>query len=540
MGYKVTMTFICLFLCSVLHYGAGQAASRTGNADAKEETVSGQEDATGKTAGQILEEALESKDFEGASVSILAVTGAGDTLLCHDSDRLLIPASNMKLVTTALALHSLGGDYRYETRLGYSGKISDGILDGDLYIIGGGDPTLGSRNRIALPADTLFSRWGKMLRRAGIAEIRGHIIGDGRFFSGMDEHPTWELCDAGTYYGTGVSGLSFYENVQDLKVSAGVSPGDPVNISPGYPESPWLTILNSAVTGKAGTGNTLYFYPGGFAPTGEMRGSYAVDRNPKTEYAANKFPEYTIAWYFTRYLAGHGITCTGGPADLGPVFRPGKGEPGQYGSGTARQDVSGISREWQPVDQDSIRILGSILSPTLAEIARETNTDSNNLYAETLFKTLGKEYCGSGCYDSAYVAVKGLLDETGVRGYRCRIQDGSGLSRENLLSAGFFCCLLEKMMASPSFEDFFNSLPWPGGEGTLEYSMSSVPAGTRERIRMKSGSMGGVRCFSGYILPVSGTKEDCVIFSILVNGYTVPTVRIQRHLFRIIESLASE
>ncbi len=474
--------------------------------------------AEGQTRDDVTEamkNVLGSDDFKGASVSMLAVTGDGDTLLCHDSGRLLIPASNMKLVSTALAMHSLGPDYRYGTGIGYSGTIEDGTLRGDLYIIGGGDPTIGSDNPIATPLDTLFWEWMGMISDTGISHIEGNIVGDGRFFSGMDGHPTWEVCDAGTYYGTGTSGLSFYENVQDFNVSAGEKPGDPVNIEPGYPETPWMEFIYSCTTGKPGTGNSLYFYPDSFYPCGEMRGSFAVDRQPRTEHAANRFPEYTLAWYFWRFLADNGIESEEGPADTGPVF--------------------GICA----MPQDSLKIIGRTFSAPLSDIIAETNRKSNNLYAETLMKTLGKEYCGSGCYDSSYVAVRGLLEETGVTGHKTIIRDGSGLSRENLLSADFLCDLLMKMTLSPSFEDFFNSLPRPGGIGTLEYEMQSVPFSIKDRIRMKSGSMGGVRCLSGYIIPETGAREDMIIFSLLVNGYTVPLYRIQRALDSIILSLAA-
>lgn len=474
--------------------------------------------AEGQTRDDVTEamkNVLGSDDFKGASVSMLAVTGDGDTLLCHDSGRLLIPASNMKLVSTALAMHSLGPDYRYGTGIGYSGTIEDGTLRGDLYIIGGGDPTIGSANPIATPLDTLFGEWMEMISDTGISHIEGNIVGDGRFFSGMDGHPTWEVCDAGTYYGTGTSGLSFYENVQDFNVSAGEMTGDPVNIEPGYPETPWMEFIYSCTTGKPGTGNSLYFYPDSFYPCGEMRGTFAVDRQPRTEHAANRFPEYTLAWYFWRFLADNGIESEEGPADTGPVF--------------------GICA----MPQDSLKIIGRTFSAPLSDIIAETNRKSNNLYAETLMKTLGKEYCGSGCYDSSYVAVRGLLEETGVTGHRTIIRDGSGLSRENLLSAEFLCDLLMKMTLSPSFEDFFNSLPRPGGIGTLEYEMQSVPFSIKDRIRMKSGSMGGVRCLSGYIIPETGAREDMIIFSLLVNGYTVPIYRIQRALDSIILSLAA-
>ncbi len=458
---------------------------------------------------------LRGREFDGASVSILALTSGGDTLLCHDSDRQLIPASNMKLVTTALALHSLGGDFRYETSLGYSGEIRDGILYGDLYIIGGGDPTLGSKKRLAPPLETTFLQWKQMLVGAGIRGINGYIIGDGRCFPGMMEQESWQLNDCGTYYGTGVSGLSFYENVIDFRVSPGTTVGSELTISPTYPKMPWMTYSYACRTGKADSGNSLYFYTSNFAPFGEMRGTLAINRNTLTEHAANKFPEYTMAYYFAEYLHAAGIECEEGPADLGYVFAP--------------QDDDILPAK-------ELTIIGSTSSAPLVRIVEATNYDSNNFYAETLLKTLGEEYCGKGCYDSAYVAVSGLLKEIGVKTGKEALRDGSGLSRENHVSAGFMCSLLRAMMRSSEYSEFLGSLPWPGSESTLKYTLQSAPEATRKRIRMKSGSMGGVRCFSGYILPdaASGATDETIVFSILINNYSVPTSTLQKKINSII------
>jgi len=472
-----------------------------------------------ETVRSYLDAAEAEECFKGATVGVLAVTADGDTVLNKNCGRLMTPASNLKLLTTALALHSLGGDFRYGTRIGYSGNISNGRLDGDLYIIGGGDPTLCSSNPDAVPMKETFAKWLKFIKDAGIKEIGGYVIGDGRVFPGMPEQESWQLNDSGTYYGTGVSGLSFNENIQSFKVSPGEKPGDPLNISPLYPQAPWMEYIYSCTTGKKGTGNTLYFYTSGLAPVGEMRGTFAVDRKPKTEEAANKFPEYTCACYFTEYLKNNGIRCRKGPADLGNVFSP---DPD----------------EWQACEQDNLSITGSTFSPELSRIIYTANRESNNLYAEALMKTLGMEYCGKGCYDSAYVAVNGILSELGINPSGIKIRDGSGLSRENLVSPEFLCRLLGAMTDSPEFENYVESLPFPGGEGTLKYMMKSVPETTKARIRMKSGSMGGVRCFSGYIIPRSGSKEDTIIFSVMVNGFTAPLSRIQQRLDRLIALLA--
>ncbi|MCD8313674.1 MAG: D-alanyl-D-alanine carboxypeptidase [Bacteroidales bacterium] len=518
---------------------------------------------------------LGSSEFDGASVSILAVTAGGDTLLCRDATRQCVPASNMKLVTTALALHSLGADYRYRTSIGYSGYVSDGILHGDLYVIGGGDPTLGSHNRIAEPFDNVLAQWLELVRGAGIRQIDGYVIGDGRFFPGMREQESWQLNDSGTYYGAGVSGLTFYENELDFRVAPGAAEGEPLDIRPVYPDVPWMSISYACSTGARDSGNSLYFYTTDFSPVGEMRGTFALNRQPKTEGAANKFPEYTVANYFTDCLETNGIACGKGPADLGHVFRPGEDDftapnfdeyfkalsaGGKFDSSSA-DDGSSYNFNLSTGDatscyfnssDGSFTILGSTESPSLKTIVEATNRESNNMYAETLMKTLGRELAGDGTYLGACKAEAQLLSKLAVatgpgdgtlkgQGGSATIRDGSGLSREDHVSAAFLCSLLKAMMQTPVYATFVSSLPYPGSAGTLAAVLKSVPESDRPRIRMKSGSMGGVRCFSGYILPVgtsasqaAASQTDTVIFSILVNNFGVPTYRIQRKIEEII------
>ena len=448
-----------------------------------------------------------------AVVGICARTGDGQTILDMDADNMLVPASNMKLISTGAALHALGGDYRYRTSLSYDGNIVGGVLIGDIYITGGGDPTIASKDSIAPPVEHTFALWERFIRDAGISEIDGRIIGtSGDFFKGMTEEPTWMWNDIGTYYGAGATGLMFYENMQSFEVSAGPAPGEPINIRPSYPEAPWMEFKYDCATGKAGTGDQLYMYTSDLAPVAQVRGTFAVDRKPKRVDCSNKYPELTCAHHFTKWLEQHGITCSNQVSDtrLGGIVQP-----------------------------DSLVALGSTVSPTLRRIAFETNHASNNLYAETLFRTLGKELKTEGSYDSSYVAVKNILKDLKVdtsRGFR--IQDGSGLSRQNFVSPDFFCRFLEAMMASPCFEDFVESLPSPGGTGTLAYNMNNHPAEDKVRIKAKSGSMNGVRCYSGYIIPKEGCKDDTIIFSIMVNNCTEPTWKVRPILDKIMGMLA--
>lgn len=472
-------------------------------------------DTHGQTLQNTVSELISDPALSEAVISICARTGDGTTIVDIDSDNMVLPASNMKLISTGAALHSLGADYRFTTTIGYSGSISEGVLKGDLYIIGGGDPTLGSKDSIAVQLTEVFDQWEKMVRDAGIRRIDGRIIGDGRWFDSMAGHPSWQWSDLGTYYGAGATGLMFYENTQSFRVSPGKNVGDPVTISPSYPETPWMEFRYSCTTGKAGTGDQLYLYASDLAPVGEVRGTFAVDRAAKRLDCSNQFPEYTCASYFADYLKGKGI-FSDGPAD----FR--------------------LCSEITPADESEITVIGSTSSPSLKRIIFETNHASNNLFAETLLKTLGKVHTGSACYDSTYVALDKVLKEIGTDTSRgARFDDGSGLSRKNYISSDFFCRFLASMMESPCFEDYISTLPSPGSKGTLSANMKGSSEEIKSRIKVKSGSMGGVRCYSGYIIPSEGCKDETIIFSIMVNNCTAPSWKLRAQLDKIMAALAA-
>ena len=482
----------------------------------------GQDNVVCEGAGmqKILDELAADPTFGQAYVGICVMDAQGRTLAGVNSDKMLIPASNMKLITTGAALHVLGPEFAYETSIAYDGEIQDGVLKGNLHIVGGGDPTLASKDSIAAPIEKTFAVWERMIRDAGIRSIEGRIIGDGRSFEGPIEEPTWLWNDIGTYYGAGVTGLMFYENMQSFSVSAGASEGEPVKISPFYPECPWMDFRYACTTGKTGTGDRLYMYTSDLAPVAEIRGTFGVDRAAKRVDCANKFPEYTCAHYFAEHLRRKGISCSGGAADHKLVT------------------------DWTPGKE--LTTLGSSLSPTLDRIAFETNHASNNVFAETLFRTLGKTLRSSACYDSSYVAINDAFAELGIAGLKgMRIQDGSGLSRQNLISPEAFCKFLYAMGSSPAFGYFIESLPSPGFNGTLEYNMKGQPEALRSRIKVKSGSMTGVRCYSGYILPSDqscglseGLPEGTLIISVMTNNCTSPTWKVRPLLDRLMVALA--
>lgn len=450
-----------------------------------------------------------------AAVSICAIKGDGQKIVDINSAMMLVPASNMKLLSTGAAMHHFGPEYRYETNIAHDGTISeDGILNGNLYIMGGGDPTLGSIDSIAPPVEETFSQWLAMLKDAGISKISGKIIGDGNYFDPMMEHPAWLLEDIGTYYGAGTTGLMFYENMQSFRVSAGAEIGDSINIEPSYPEAPWMEFRYNCTTGEAGTGDQLFMFASDLAPVAEIRGTFGVDRADKRLDCSNKFPEYTCAYHFKEFLKSNGMECAG----VGD-FR--------------------LDRDWER--HGDLNTLGATFSPQLRRIVFETNHISNNVFAETLLRTLGREMTGSACYDSSYVAINNVMKELGVDFARgARIKDGSGLSRQNYVSSDFLCRFLLGMMDSPHFEDFVESLPSPGGDGTLKYNMKKYPEEMKVRIKAKSGSMNGVRCYSGYIIPTDGSREDVIIFSLMINNCTASSTQMRNILDSMMAELAAE
>ena len=469
-----------------------------------------------QTLQQKVDQAVKAEPLKGAVVGVMVQDVAGHVLASREPGRRMVPASNLKLVTTGTALHALGPDFRFETGIGYTGTVEDGTLHGDVYIIGGGDPTIGVVDTVAVKPDALFWRWKSMLKDAGISRIDGRIIGDGRAYEGHLENTTWGYDDTGTYYGAGCNALSFYENAIDYLVSAGAE-GEPVKVTQRHPETPWIHFSNRTMTAPKGTGNSLYLYTTDLAPYAELRGTYSIDRKPKVEHFANKYGALTCAFYFWQNLRDTGWDISGGYADIdrGGYVRGADFVP-SYKAGTPQ-------------------VLGQSTSPILSRIVRQTNVLSDNFYAEAIFRQMGEKASGIAVYDSCRVAVYDVLEdlmESDLAGIR--LEDGSGLSRLNSASPAFFVSFLRSMTRSRGFDAFLASFPQPG-EGTLSTLLPKLPADQKSRIRVKSGSMDGVLCYSGYILDETG--KPARIFSLMVNGATAKTAALRETLGDLIEAM---
>jgi len=192
--------------------------------------------------------------FQNAIIGILAVDDNGKVVAEWNSNMPMLTASTMKTISTGVGLAYLGKDFRYSTKIAYTGEIKEGVLEGNLHIIGGGDPTLGSKDTVAFAIDSIFGVWTAAIKSLGINRINGNIVVDDTYFVREQMPDSWSWGNFGASYGSTASGLSFYENVQDFKLYPGKSVGDAATIEVVYPQVPGLEVVNEVTTGPARAG----------------------------------------------------------------------------------------------------------------------------------------------------------------------------------------------------------------------------------------------------------------------------------------------
>ena len=462
--------------------------------------------------------------------AVLAVRMDGDTLVSVNPSCKLVPASTAKLITTGLALRALGPSRRFETRLAYKGSIVDSTLVGDLYIVGGGDPTLAASTGCAVDRDRTFRQWLSILRAAGISSVDGRIIGDPRYFDDPDPEglgSSYE--DIGTDYGAAPTGLSFNENIQTFTVNPGALEGSAPVVRPRYPETPWMKYANTAVTTAPRTERDMYYFNTRFGPYGQFAGKFPLDGPQYVLCCSNRFGAYTCAWYFYRFLTVSGVSVSGGFADVSPY-------------GFIRTDLRSFDSGFAAPAQESLTYIGSTFSSTVSEIVKDTNFNSDNFYAETLLRQMGKIRGKGADVESCIELEEALVREMGLRMTNsCQLMDGSGLSRKNYIAPAFMVAFLRKMASTEVFGHFFASLPKAGQRGsTMETRLKSAPAQLRDRVHMKSGSMNGVRCFSGYIDATDGKPGHIVAFTVMTNNVTAGSYTVYPIIDEIIALIASE
>jgi D-alanyl-D-alanine carboxypeptidase/D-alanyl-D-alanine-endopeptidase (penicillin-binding protein 4) len=434
---------------------------------------------------------IREPSWDVSGYGVLAVSlDRGDTLFALNPDRPLAPASNAKLFSTAAALYYLGPDFRFSTFLLADGPVRDGVLAGDLILYGTGDPSISGR--MLEGPSAVLRRLAASLDDAGIRRIAGDVVGDGSYFDDEWVGPGWEEGDLDDWYGAPVGGLSLAENVVTVRVTPGRAGGPAVIRT--MPETRGLALDNRVRTVRSGTSRVSFQRSDGrLVATGQVRaGGGGITRSVPVVDPAN-----LAAAALRAVLEERGIEISGG---VRTVRRPQESRVSFSGGGALAAGAP--------------RVLAAHLSPPLAQVAAVTNHVSHNLFAEALLKTVGRVVLGEGTFAAGAEAVRTFLEsELGAEPPEITQVDGSGLSRNNLLTARTTVRLLDYLPRSGFWESFFSSLPAAAVPDGLEQRMRGTPAAGN--LRAKTGTIRRVSALSGYVTSADGER---IAFSILANG----------------------
>ena len=428
----------------------------------------------------------EDSSMRHAIVSLCVLDARTAAVLFQRNSQVgLAPASCQKLFTSIAALDLLGPGYRYVTRVGYSGRIDDGVLHGNLLLEGSGDPTLGSWRFDSTMEEAVLGRWVRAIGLAGIKSYDGSVVADDDAW-GTDAVPGgWIWEDIGNYYGAGAWALNWHENQYDVRLQTGKAVGDPVTIVnlAGLKDTVSRLWVNELKTGPARSGDNAYIYLPPHGDIAYVRGTAPLQEAERVISGSMPWPEGRACAQLTEALSKEGVIARH-VMDL----------------------RTGMDTVW----------IGESDSPPLDSINYWFLRRSINLYGEALIKTLGLEKKGIVSTDTGVTVLQDFWSRRGVDRAALHIIDGSGLSPQNRVTTDGLAHALQYARNRPWYPSFYNALPVFNG------------------MHMKSGSIGGARSFSGY---QTGRDGKEYVFSIIVNNYDGPASEAVRRLYKVLDVL---
>lgn len=464
---------------------------------------------TVKEVRAAIKKVVEDEDLKNASISFYAYDLDSNKIISGiSSSRSLVPASTMKLVTTATALEMMGSGKRFTTTIKYSGEIDTNcVLNGNIYIVGGGDPALGS-HRYQNHYGNFLEKWARAILNLGIDSINGRVIGDASIFSEQMIPSTWIWGDLGNYYGSGPCGLSIYENRCALTLISG-NKGDSTYISCVNPYIPNLEFDNH-VKGMITSKDQSYIFGAPYQEARIIKGGIPVNQEEFEVAGSIPDPTYLAAFELDMELKEAGVKTSNLP------------------STKRRSKING-----EKVENENKHVITTTRSPTLASIISATNMHSVNLYAEHLLNQIGVFKYRSGDTGSGSVAVYEFWKAKGLDVDGLYVSDGSGLSRFNAINAKQLVGILKLMYESKNYKVFLSTLPVAGKSGTLR----NVGRGTTAsgRVKAKSGTMTRVKSYAGYVTTKS--KKN-VAFAIIANNYNCSAREMRKKMEKVMIKLA--
>jgi D-alanyl-D-alanine carboxypeptidase/D-alanyl-D-alanine-endopeptidase (penicillin-binding protein 4) len=438
-------------------------------------------------------------DPKPARFGVFVMSKEGRVLYARNSDQLFTPASNMKVYTTAVALDLLGAEYRWRTSV-YANKQPDanGTINGDLTLYGRGAPDLLSKAKNAAPS---LPKLAEQLYQAGVREVRGNIIGDNSYFRGELFGIGWQWNDLQWYFGAEPSALSIDENSVEVTIGPGSKQGSSANVVINPNSSP-VRLMNETKTGEHDDTTSIGIMRDLSGNDLRVWGDFPVNGRAFSAFLSVHDPAMWAAAQFKQALLARGIKVTGDARTRD--FR------------TAETDRFDPQKTFELAHQDS---------DPLSAIVRHTNKESDNLYAELILRTLGKERGASapdpdprknrerGDDEAGTAVVRSWLQSKGINTKGLAIRDGSGLSRLDLITPETTARLLAAIANSNSAAAFRDSLPVAGHDGTLSMRLKKMTG----RILAKTGTLTYTHSLSGY---ATTPANETLVFSIMCNDAT--------------------
>lgn len=443
---------------------------------------------------------LKNPNLEHASVGVYLKDSETGKILAQTSPQLsLVPGSTLKLVTTATALEMLGPDFCFETHLAYSGEIKNDTLWGDLVIVGGGDPALGSAYfKEHYLQNHFLDQWVDQLKKANISHITGNLITDATIFEEQPIPDTWIWEDLGNYYGAGTYALSVYDNLYTIHFSSTSQAGQPTSVKYTTPFIPDLELQNKVLSSNRNR-DLAYVYGAPRSNQQIIRGTIPKGRTDFKIKAAIPNPPFLLAWELLDRMKKDDISLSGFIQNQ-----------------TQRQ----VNHQLQP--------LAITRSPQLLEIIRVINHESVNLFSEHLLKYLAFLIHGEGSTQKGIDVITDFWEKRGIDTKGFFMADGSGLSHFNALTTNQLVDILYEMKSNSSYgEDFFQTLPSVPNGTLYFFNPVNFPG---ESLRAKSGSMTRVRCYAGELTSYHNQK---MLFAIFLNNFSGS----QQHAIKLIETL---
>ncbi len=431
--------------------------------------------------------------FKHATISLYVVDSkTGKVVFDKNSQVGLAPASCLKVVTSAAAFDLLGKDYRYKTELGISGDIKDGHLNGSINITGYGDPTLGSWRYKNTIQDVVLNSFYESIAPFKINSVDEILIDNSKW--GSETMPggwTWE--DMGNYYGAGTSSFNWNENQYTVNLKPGKKVGDKVDILSLKPY-PGIQLVNELTTAEKGTGDQTIIYFSPYSNMGFIRGS--IPRGVDSFQVAGSSTDgaYSFANLFASKLNNSGIRIEQGMRSL----------------------FNSLMNNGSQVIIPSQKLLATLYSPPLDSINYWFLQKSINLYGEAFVKTIAYEKTGFGSTDTGVNIIKDFWSKNGIEKSALHIIDGSGLSPANRVTTNALVTVMQYAKKKSWFPSFYNALPEQNG------------------IKMKSGYIGGVRSYTGYIKSKSGTEYT---FSFIINNYDGNPGAVREKMWKLLDVL---